>query len=299
MKLSQLIPVIYNWVDIVGLILISVIPIGLLGHLTGNFLTGRIHKRFVLKKWPHHDKPFKALPRRMAHLVHVICMVGLALTGMYVHFPFFDADRILIKYFHYFFAFIVGINYIFRVWWSFFSDYPDSDEFVLTWKEIKVIPAVVKYYGFMADSKPHLADFNPMQKITYLSFAAVMPIIGLTGISLIFGEWLLPPVARFFGDLPTTKLFLRLIHYLCNWFFILFTVVHAYLAVSEDFPAFLYFFFNIEHEPHEEHGHPEHHEEHHEAGESHREPHEESHSKPHDESHGEPHGSGGAPEYEH
>lgn len=253
-NLAELIAVIYNWVDIVGLILLCVVPIGLGLHFTGNILTGRFRKRFILGQWPHHDKPYKPLPRRIAHLTHVICMVGLAFTGMYVHFPFFDANRLIIKYMHYFFAFVVGVNYIFRLWWAFFSDYPDYDEFKLTLREIKTIPAVVMYYTFIRDSKPHLADFNPMQKITYLSFAAVMPIIGLTGISLIFGRWLLPPLAPLFGDLPTAKLFMRLIHYLCNWFFIIFTVVHAYLAISEDLPAFLYFFFNIEPKHHEEHG---------------------------------------------
>lgn len=258
MKLAELIAVIYNWTDIVGLILLCVVPIGLALHFTGNILSGRFYKRFIKGMWPHHDKPFKPLPRRMAHLVHVICMVGLALTGMYVHFPFFDANRVLIKYAHYFFAFIVGVNYVFRVWWAFFSDYPDYDEFKLTMREIKVIPAVIKYYIFIAESKPHLADFNPMQKITYLSFAAVMPIIGLTGISLIFSQWVLAPLAPVFGDLPTLKLLMRLIHYLCNWFFIIFTVVHAYLAVSEDLPAFMYFFFNVEpkhHDHHDAHGH--------------------------------------------
>ena len=255
MKLADFVSVGYNWVDIVGLVLLCVVPIGLALHFTGNILTGRFRKRFILGNWPHHDKPYKPLPRRLMHLIHVICMVGLAITGFYVHFPFFDANRVLIKYLHYVFAFVVGVNYIGRVWWAFFSDYPDYDEFGLTWREIKTVPAVIKYYIFLADSKPHLADFNPMQKFTYLSFAAVMPIIGLTGISLIFGQWILPPVAGLFGDLPTTKLVLRFIHYLCNWFFVIFTVVHAYLAVSEDLPAFLYFFFNIEPKHHDDHGH--------------------------------------------
>lgn len=268
MKLAEQIVIIYNWVDIVGLILLFVVPAGLTLHFFGNIVTGRFRKRFIKGHWPHHDKPFKPLPRRLAHTTHVICMVGLAITGMYVHFPFFEANRVIIKYLHYFFAFIVGINYVFRVWWSFFSDYPDSDEFALTFKEIKIIPAVVKYYAFLSDSKPHLADFNPMQKITYLSFALVMPIIGLTGIALIFGQWVLAPFAGLFGDLPTAKLVMRFIHYLCNWFFIIFTLVHAYLAVTEDLPAFLYFFFNKEpkhddkhgagHMAHEEHAHLSH-----------------------------------------
>lgn len=258
MKLAGLIAVIYNWVDILCLIILCVVPIGLALHFTGNILTGRFYKRFILGKWPHHDKPYKPLPRRLAHLTHAISMVILALTGMYVHFPFFDANRLIIKYTHYFFAFVVGVNYVFRVWWAFFSDYPDADEFKLTLREIKTIPAVIKYYAFLAESKPHLADFNPMQKITYLSFAAVMPIIGLTGISLIFSQWLLPPLAPIFGDLPTAKLVMRLIHYLCNWFFIIFTVVHAYLAISEDLPAFLYFFFNIEPKHHDDHNHVSH-----------------------------------------
>lgn len=266
MNLAQLISVLYNWVDIVALIILCVVPVGLALHFTGNILTGRAYKRFVLWQWPHHDKPFKHIFRRMMHLTHVICMVGLALTGMYVHFPFFEANRVLIKYAHYFFAFFVGINYVLRVWWAFFSDYPDYDDFKITIPEIKSAPAVIQYYIFVKDSKPHLADFNIMQKITYVSFALVMPIIGLTGIGLIFHRWLLIPLAPIFGDLPTAKLLFRFIHYLCNWFFIIFTVVHAYLAISEDLPAFLYFFFNIEPKHHDDHGHGhDSHEAHHEG----------------------------------
>jgi Ni/Fe-hydrogenase 1 B-type cytochrome subunit len=255
------VPIIYVWIDVVGFTLLAFILIGFVGgHFMGNILTGRAKKRFILGQWPAGHK--RTLLRRALHFIHVFCMVGLAFSGMYIHLPFFVYGRLYLKYFHYFCAFIVGVNYLTRIWYAFLSEYADYKDFALSLKEIKAIPAVLKYYMFLADDKPHLAEFNPMQKITYTMFAVLMPLIGITGILMIFSKWLLFWVPASVGGPAAIKAVIKLTHYLINWVFIIFTIVHAYLAVTEDFPAFKYFFFDIEPEFATHHG--EHEEERHE-----------------------------------
>jgi len=260
------VPVIYTWIDVVCFTILAILPFGLGLHFLGNIISGRFKKKFILGQWPeHHRKP---LLRRALHFTHAFCMLGLALSGMYIHLPFFDYGRLYVKYFHYFCAFIVGFNYLTRLWYAFLSEYADAQDFKLAWKEVKVIPATVKYYAFLADDKPHLAEFNPMQKITYLLFAVCMILIGLTGIGMIFSRWLLFWVPTAVGGPAAIKAIFKLTHYLINWIFIIFTLVHVYLSLSEDFPMFKYFFFDIEpefaphrgehHEPTPSHGHEPH-----------------------------------------
>jgi len=44
------------------------------------------------------------------------------------------------------------------------------------------------------------------------------------------------------GSVDLAGWYMRIVHYIVNWLFIIITTIHVYLSLSEDFPAFLNFF---------------------------------------------------------
>lgn len=258
---------IYVWLDIIFFALAGVmILFWYVIHLSGNILTGRFKNRFILKKWPAHEGEVRPIERYM-HLIHVIGMVLLGISGLYIRFPdviYVPGGRGLMKAIHYVCMFIITTNFIYRYYYAFLGKHRDYLKFKLTWREIKVMPLTMLYYFFIKPSKPHLAQYNPLQKMTYgYAFAGMMPLQALTGFILFFRNFWSPYVGGILGGAANIVQVTRIAHYSINWLLIIFTLIHIYLAVTENFPAFLLFFFGIE---------PEHHEAHEEHGVSHGEP---------------------------
>ncbi len=265
-----MIAAINQWADVIFFSLYLVVVVALFGgHLLGNILTGRFYKRFFLWQWPLHEEIIPPAPKIM-HAVHVICMILLAFSGFLIRFPVMD--RTPYRYIHYVAMYVVGINFVARVYYAFIRD---KKEFVLTLQDIKAIPATVMYYAFMASDKPHLAKYNPMQKLTYgVMFPVLMVLQGYTGLSLVWPKIFLfwaQPLVGFSGAVA----YARIGHYIIAWLFIILTTVHVYLASTEGFNALLDFFGVV---PAEHVSHGEGHEKH--SGESYSGHGEEIHHKP-------------------
>lgn len=264
------------WLDVVFTTLYSVVLIGLAGHFVGNIITGRAKRRFLKWEWPHHEgPPIPTLPKFL-HFQHVAAMIVLAVTGMYIRFPFFSgsAARTIMRDLHYVAMIIVTINLVWRLWYAFGSRRRDYREFAITKKDITTAPQVVLYYIFVKKSKPHLGKYNVMQKGTYTLFVPLLIIQAFTGFALLsqsiafgysprevlVGWWL----GALVGSTDLAGWYARMTHYIVNWLFIILTTVHVYLSVTEDFPAFLNFFgLSFLDKSHEEHGEGEEHGEEH------------------------------------
>ena len=250
------------WIDVVFTLLYSVILIALCGHFLGNILTGRAKRRFVGWEWPHHEGgPIPAAPKLM-HFQHVAAMIALAISGMYIRFPFFNGGRNAMRWVHYVAMVIVIINLVVRLWYAFASKRRDYREFAITKRDITTAPKVILYYIFVKPSKPHLGKYNVMQKSTYIIFVPLLIIQAITGLALLTSPVPFTQAVTFFGHagvtgrdvivgwwagslLGSTDLagwYARTIHYVINWLFIVLTTIHVYLSVTEDFPAFLDFF---------------------------------------------------------
>jgi Ni/Fe-hydrogenase 1 B-type cytochrome subunit len=252
------------WLDVIFTALYVVIVVALAGHFVGNVLTKRAYRRFVKKEWPHHDGPPVPFLPKFLHFTHVFSMFALGISGMYVRFPFFDGGRTFMRWVHYFFMIVVVVNLVWRLWYAFFSRQRDYKEFAITRKEVTSAPKVILYYIFVKDSKPHLAKYNIMQKMTYTIFPLLLIVQAISGFSLIQNEllfglspreifvgWWLGPLV---GGTALAGAWARVAHYIVNWLFIILTTIHAYLSMTEDLPAFLNFFgLGGGHEEHEEH----------------------------------------------
>jgi Ni,Fe-hydrogenase I cytochrome b subunit len=264
------------WIDVVFTLLYSVIVIALCGHFLGNILTGRAKRRFVGWEWPHHEGgPVPAAPKLM-HFQHVAAMIALAVSGMYIRFPFYNGGRNMMRWVHYVAMVIVVVNLAMRLWYAFASKRRDYREFAITKRDITTAPKVILYYIFVKPSKPHLGKYNVMQKSTYIIFVPLLILQAITGLALLTGTIPLTEAVTFFGHagvtgrdvivgwwagalLGSTDLagwYARTLHYVINWLFIVLTTIHVYLSVTEDFPAFLDFFglSFVEKKEEEDHG---------------------------------------------
>jgi Ni,Fe-hydrogenase I cytochrome b subunit len=241
------------WIDVVFTVLYVIIVVALSCHFLGNILTGRAKRRFVNWEWPHHEGgPIPAAPKIM-HFQHVAAMIALAISGMYIRFPFFNGGRTAMRWVHYVAMTIVVVNLFARLWYAFGSARRDYREFAITKRDITTAPKVILYYIFVKPSKPHLGKYNVMQKATYGLFVPLMfaqaftgfalitakiPVINMTPRGLLVGWWL----GAMLGSVDMAGWWMRTTHYLINWLFIVLTTIHVYLSVTEDFPAFMDFF---------------------------------------------------------
>jgi len=241
------------WLDVVFFALYGVVLVGLFGHFIGNIVTGRAKRRFFGWEWPEHEGPPVPTLPKFLHIQHVTCMILLAISGMYIRFPFFSGGRWAMRYVHYVAMVVVVANLIWRLWYAFGSRRRDYREFALTKQDIVTAPKVILYYIFVKKSKPHLGKYNVMQKGTYILFVPLLIVQAITGFALltyqipfvgisprdaIVGWWL----GVLVGSTDLAGWFARTTHYIVNWLFIILTTVHVYLSVTEDFPAFLSFF---------------------------------------------------------
>jgi Ni,Fe-hydrogenase I cytochrome b subunit len=239
------------WLDVVFTTLICVVGIALPIHFGISFFNGRFRNSWIEGNWPHHDGPHPPPLPKVLHFVHLAMMVVLAFTGMYVRFPFFDGGRTTMRWIHYVAMTIVGIVFVWRIWYAFFSSRRDWKEFAIGQRDLKSALGIMMYYAYLSNNKPHVAKYNVMQKMSYDLFAILMVVQGFTGLTLImtpflFGYspryWLTFWWADLIGGVAMAGAWMRIVHYVCNWLFIIMTTIHVYLAATADIPTALDFF---------------------------------------------------------
>ncbi|MDO8849012.1 MAG: cytochrome b/b6 domain-containing protein [Coriobacteriia bacterium] len=239
------------WMDAVFLALWIGVLLFVVFHFSLSVPKGRYRKKFIEGKWPEHDHTPVALPKLM-HWIHLVSMVLLGFTGLMIRFPAFDGWRTPMRYIHYVAMTIVLLNLFWRLWYAFLSKDRDYKKFAVTKRDMQSALGVLAYYGYFSNNKPHVAEYNVMQKMSYLLFLAMMLAQGFTGLALltqpfIFGlsprevllGWWLAPLL---GDVAIAGAWVRVVHYALTWLFILMTTIHIYLAVAEDLPISLDFF---------------------------------------------------------
>lgn len=192
---------------------------------------------------------YATVPRRFFHFVHLICIIGLTISGLYIRFPlrvpaFIGVDGM--KWVHYVLMYIVGVNLISRVLYCFFTVDKDAyKDFAIGMKDIKNTPAVLMYYGHMKDDYPAVANYASLQKVTYNVFWVLLFIQGYTGFALMWREPLLGWCAGAFGDVAVAAAWMRVFHYIGMLIFAIFTTIHAYLSVQEGWPIMKHWVFWI------------------------------------------------------
>jgi Ni/Fe-hydrogenase 1 B-type cytochrome subunit len=178
----------------------------------------------------------------ITHWINLICMTGLAFTGFYIHYPFFEGFMGAARAIHFVMMFIITINLTARVILTFWVKTANQlgsrevDVDLKNWlpqEENKhQIIETMKYYLFMRKEHVISGKYGSPQKIAYYTMTVLTFVMAYTGFAIYtpaqtWGIWpfFSGGLAMVGGDMN-----MRLIHYFVMWIILLLTMVHAYLA---------------------------------------------------------------------
>ncbi len=172
---------------------------------------------------------------RILHELIMVAIVLLILTGFYIHRPFIGGGGFLmsmVRGVHFFAAGILIIAAVLRIWGMFVGKNRDWRSFVPTFADIKLLPNVINYYAYLAKEPVIKKKYNPLQMISYcLAFVLVIFQI-VSGFALQYPDgWL----SWFNYGLFNNEIQVRMAHYVVNWLFIMFLMIHVYLTIREKF----------------------------------------------------------------
>lgn len=189
------------------------------------------------------------LPVRIFHWINAGAIILLMITGIYIGNPFVGSTvpeeayysfvMGWVRYIHFFAAFLFTINLLYRLFWAFIGNkFATSNPFRLVfWKEVL---ETIKFYLFLKNKKPHYIGHNPLAQLSYWIFIGLGSwVMLLTGYYMYFepqpesfwGKLFVWVPAVFGGDSYSTRSW----HHLVAWSFMLFTVIHVYMAVRDDY----------------------------------------------------------------
>jgi len=186
---------------------------------------------------------------RINHWAMAFVIFALIGTGFLIAYPFtvttgatwqkFSVGEI--RFWHILFGVLLGFLFIWRVYLAFFSTFKADWKDFLAFTNIPNSIQQIKFY-LLIDKKgpPHSGLYGPMQSMAYLGLLAMVFFILITGLILMGAGYhagltgwiytILRPVENLLGGLATV----RYIHHILTWGFVLFIVVHVYMAFWYD-----------------------------------------------------------------
>ena len=197
--------------------------------------------RQPIKEW--------SVPIRINHWGMVISIFILIVTGFYIAGPFtvYEGETVKkffmgdVRFIHILFGVFLSFIFIWRVYLAFFS------KFHADWKDFFAFtdwPNTVKQLKFYAlvskEPAEHKYLYGPMQSLAYGGLMVMILFIVLTGVILMGAGYhagltgLIYKIVKPFENLVGGLAMVRWIHHILTWCFILFVVVHIYMAFWYD-----------------------------------------------------------------
>lgn len=187
-------------------------------------------------------------PLRAMHWAAAISIVVLAVTGFYIGKPYFmtggeASSHFLMgwmRFLHFTAASVFVATGIVRLYWLFAGDKFErlAALFPIRPRDWVNLYTQVKYYLMIRPEKaPQYLGHNPLQQFSYTGMYVVATLMVVTGFTM-YGQsnpggffytmtnWLAPLV----GGLQ----WVRFIHHVTTWAFIIFIPIHVYLATRAD-----------------------------------------------------------------
>lgn len=171
---------------------------------------------------------------RILHEIIIVSIIILILTGFYIHRPFVGGGGVLMyiaRGVHTFFAVVLILAAIARIIGMFVGKNRDWSSFIPTGADFKLLPKTFKYYAYLGDEPVLKKKYNPFQMMTYcLAFILIIFQI-LSGIALKYTT----AMSWFNYGLFNSPIVVRMAHFVVMWIFIMFIMIHVYLAIREKF----------------------------------------------------------------
>lgn len=201
----------------------------------------------------------------ITHWINLVCMIGLAFTGFYIHYPFFAGFMYQARMIHFVLMFLLTINLTARIILAFWVQTANqlgsrkTDIDLKNWlpqEENKhQFLETVKYYTFFRNTHVISGKYGALQKIAYLATVPITLFMAYTGFALYTPAhtWAIWPLFASAAALFGSEMGVRVAHYFGMWVVILFTMVHAYLAAIDGFKPLWGLIFLWRETPGEEH----------------------------------------------
>jgi len=185
---------------------------------------------------------------RVQHWLHVIAMVVLAITGIYIGSPFvgLTVDQEAgfhttdwMRYVHFVASWILGLGYVVRFYWFFAGNkYARwADWLPLGQARWRGLWKQIRYYFFLERERPRWTGVNPVSGLTYLFLGLLLFLTGITGIALYaesFSHGFWHVVFGWVSPLFGTQT-LRLVHHGLLYAYVIFLLIHLYMMILGDF----------------------------------------------------------------
>jgi Ni/Fe-hydrogenase 1 B-type cytochrome subunit len=186
---------------------------------------------------------------RLNHWITVVAIIILIATGFYIAAPFTvnageTVNKFLmgdVRFWHIFFGVLLVFAFLWRVYLAFFSRFHADWKDFFAWTDKKNFIKQIKFYLLISKERPdHNYLYGPLQSLAYAGLLFLLFLIVLTGLILLgagyHAGWtslvytLVKPFENLMGGLAVV----RWIHHILTWCFILFIVVHVYMAFWYD-----------------------------------------------------------------
>jgi len=166
----------------------------------------------------------------------LVSVLFLIVTGFYIHYPIISNGggflMSLMRGVHFFAAGILTISVALRVILMFIGKNRDWSSFLPNFRDIALVPKVICHYMHLCDMPEISKKYNPLQMMTYTAVFLLAILQIFFGFALMYPDgWLAWLNYGIFG----TEVNTRIAHYIINWVFVLFLVVHTYLAIRDSF----------------------------------------------------------------
>ncbi len=189
-------------------------------------------------------------PVRIYHWLNALVILVLIATGFFIADPLAissskeAANQFTmgwVRMIHFIASYIFFFNFLFRIYWGFVGNkYANWKQFIPTsGRFFKEMWHVFKMDILMLRGKEHMSvGHNAMAGFIYFFTFLAFLIQCLTGFGLYASmstSWWFPKMFAWVPAMFGGDFYLREVHHVTTWFFIIFTVIHVYLVFYHDY----------------------------------------------------------------
>ena len=187
---------------------------------------------------------------RINHWAMALAILVLIVTGFYIADPLTmsegeTVDKFFVgnvRFVHILFGVFLMFIFIWRIYLAFFSKFRADWKDFFSWLDFECTRDQIMFYLLIKKDPPVHKDclYGPMQSLAYSGLFLMIFLIVITGLILMgagyhagftaFFYKILKPVENMLGGLAIV----RWVHHILTWLFMLFIVVHVYMAFWYD-----------------------------------------------------------------